>query len=100
MLATGMCFTLGLVYVIPQAYGAGNMKLCGAFMNRMIIVSTFIFAPMLIPIQFIKYLIVAMGQNEDISELASWYIRIISPGMLTYFWGSCLANYSRGCGKP
>ena len=41
-----------------------------------------------------------MGQNEQISELSSWYVRIIAPGILTYVWGACIANYSSSCGKP
>lgn len=37
MLATSMCFAMGLSNVLPQAYGSGEYKLCGAYVNRMII---------------------------------------------------------------
>lgn len=50
LLATGLCFVFGLYTIMPQAYSSGNYKLCGAYINRMIILSTMIFAPFLIPI--------------------------------------------------
>jgi Na+-driven multidrug efflux pump len=58
--ATGLCFVLALSNIIPQAYGAKNYKLCGAYLNRMIIVNTLIFVPFLIPLQFIEPLLVAI----------------------------------------
>lgn len=50
LLASGLCFTLGLSQLIPQAYGSGNFQLCGAYLNRMIIVVTMLFGPFLIPL--------------------------------------------------
>ena len=68
LLATGLCFTLGLQQVIPQAYGAKQYELCGAYLNRMLIVVTVIFVPFLIPIQFIYYFFKLINQSDQVSE--------------------------------
>ena len=50
MQAPVICFNLGLANIIPQAYGSGEFKLCGAYLNRMMVVQTLVFLPILIPI--------------------------------------------------
>ena len=50
LLAPINCYMLGLQNLIPQAYGANNLKLCGAFLNRKIVSATAIFTPFLIPL--------------------------------------------------
>ena len=66
----------------------------------MIILVTLIFTPLLIPLQFIKYLFIAMGLNEHICQLAATYIRIVAPGILTYSWAVCYSSYATQQGKP
>jgi len=58
--ATGSCFCMGLNTILPQAYGAKNYKLCGAYLNRMLIVSTLIFTPILIPLHYVESLLIAI----------------------------------------
>lgn len=36
-LATGTCFVLALTNITRQAYGSGNFKMCGAYLDRMIL---------------------------------------------------------------
>jgi len=50
LLASGICFVMGLGNVLPQAYGSGNYRLVGTYQNRMIIMTIGIFAPLLIPL--------------------------------------------------
>ena len=61
LLASSICFSCGLYNVIPQAFGSKNYKLCGAYRNRMIILVTCIFTPILIPLQFVKHFFLAIG---------------------------------------
>ena len=68
LLASGVCFCLGLNNILPQAYAAKNYKLCGAYLNRMIITSTCIFAPLLLPLQFVELLFIhVMRQEPDVA---------------------------------
>jgi Na+-driven multidrug efflux pump len=48
--ASGLCYCIGLSNILPQAYASKNYKLCGAYLNRMLITSTCIFAPLLLPL--------------------------------------------------
>jgi len=50
LLSTGTTYANGLSNLVPQAYGAGNKELVCAYRNRMIILVSMIFLPMLIPL--------------------------------------------------
>ena len=50
LLSTGTTYANGLSNLIPQAYGAGNKELVCAYRNRMIILVSMIFLPLLIPL--------------------------------------------------
>ena len=61
LLASASSFVTGLDSLMSQAYGNNSFKLCGAYRNRMMIVTAMIFTPFLIPIQFVKYLFLFMN---------------------------------------
>ena len=71
LLAVGVTFCIGLTNIIPQAYGAKKYELCGAYLNRMIILSSAIFIPWLIPLQWIENLFLKMGLHEHVSCMAA-----------------------------
>lgn len=56
--------------------------------------STLIFAPLILPIQFIKYLFLAMNQTEAVAEMASLYMRIVAPGVITYYWAAAYLTFA------
>lgn len=56
LMASGCCYTMGLQNVVPQAFGSGEFEIIGIYLNRMIILTLCIFAPLLIPLQFIENL--------------------------------------------
>ena len=45
LLASGFCYTGALSTLVPQAFGAGNYKLIGIYMNRIRILFVVIFLP-------------------------------------------------------
>ena len=47
---------LSLQSVLPQAYGSGNIELCGVFLNRCRFLVTIIYIPLLLLIFNIKFL--------------------------------------------
>ena len=55
VLSVGFCYGNGLFNVVPQAYGARNFELVGCYLNRMLILSTSIFVPLLVLLQFVYY---------------------------------------------
>jgi Na+-driven multidrug efflux pump len=70
MIATAMCFTIGLSNVIPQAYGAKQFRLIGIYKNRMQIVVTILFLPLYCLLLMSKRMFLAMGQSEVVASLA------------------------------
>lgn len=86
LLANGDCFSDGLTNLIPQAYGAQQYQLCGAYLNRMLILLTCIFVPFLIPLQFVEHLFLFMGLGKQVASLASMYVRVVSPGVFGQFY--------------
>jgi Na+-driven multidrug efflux pump len=98
-LAVGVCFTLGLSNIVPQAVGAKEYKLCGAYLNRMIICVLSIFGPLLLPMMFINKLFEAMGQNAQVVEMATIYVRFTCPGIMFYFLGQAHCNFAAAMGR-
>ena len=88
VLAPGICFTNGLNNILPQAYGAKNYRLCGAYLNRFVIASCVIFCPIIIPMFYVENLFKWMNQSEHVCFLAAQYCKIVTPGAILYFIGS------------
>ena len=65
----------------------------------MLIVVTVIFVPFLIPLQYIYYFFKLIGQPEQVSEEAAVYVRLVSPGIIAYFWMNCYDRLAQGLGK-
>ena len=41
-----------------------------------------------------------MKLHKNVAFMASMYIRIVSPGVITYFWAQCITTWSTCQGKP
>ena len=94
VLAPGICFCIGLSNILPQAYGARNYKLCGAYLNRFLVCTCIIFVPFMIPMQFVEQLFLLMNQSEHVSFLAGQYCKIVTPGAILYFLGQTHAMFA------
>mmetsp|Transcript_2011 Transcript_2011/g.3558 ORF Transcript_2011/g.3558 Transcript_2011/m.3558 type:complete len:323 (-) Transcript_2011:489-1457(-) len=100
MMAPLICFNMGLTNLIPQAFGSKNYKLCGAYLNRMMVVQAMVFLPLLVPLQFIHHLFVWMGQPKDIAEQAAIYVQYTSPGLIFLGWSIDYIFFCQLQGKP
>ena len=66
-----------------QAFGAGNLQLCGLYLNRGMLILLAIFIPVaLIPAFFAEQIFTVLGQDPEVSELAASYMKYYVPAML------------------
>ena len=74
---------LALDALHSQAYGSGNLELCGVYLNR----ARFILMAVVIPIGvllyfFVEEFLVAMGQDPEVIEPTVRFTRVTLPGIL------------------
>ena len=69
-----------------QAFGAGNTRLCGIYLNRGIFVLLAFFVPIAFaPTFFAEDIFIAIGQDPKVAELCAKQIRAYMPGV--FFMG-------------
>mmetsp|Transcript_5539 Transcript_5539/g.8708 ORF Transcript_5539/g.8708 Transcript_5539/m.8708 type:complete len:173 (-) Transcript_5539:639-1157(-) len=68
--------------LVSQAYGSGNMRLCGEYLNRGRVIALGTFFPLSIILLNCKTILIAIGQNETVSHLAQQYITTYLPGLI------------------
>ena len=57
--------------LVAQAYGAGQLHLCGVYLNRARVINTVIFVPLLIILLFTKPILEALGQDQEVTKYAA-----------------------------
>ena len=67
--------------LVAQAYGAGDLKICGVYLNRGRIVNTTIFIPLVVLILLSRKLLAGLGTDAKTLEYAFEYIVICLPGI-------------------
>jgi MATE family multidrug resistance protein len=83
LISISLGVNLALEALHSQAFGSGNLELCGVYLNR----ARFIQLGFMIPFGIFLYFIVedfliAMGQELEVVEPAARYTRAIIPGIL------------------
>ena len=68
--------------LVSQAYGAGNLKLCGIFLNRSRVVLIGFMAPMMFVLSYSSQILVALGQDKDSAAYAQAYVYAFMPGLV------------------
>jgi MATE family multidrug resistance protein len=66
--------------LVSQAYGFGKFKLCGVFLNRGKSVVTAILIPIIVLFVYSDKILIAIGQNPDISIISKHYVVTLIPG--------------------
>ena len=56
--------------LVAQAYGAGQLKLCGIYLNRAFVINTVIQVPLMVLALFSKQILLAIGQSEAVADYA------------------------------
>jgi Na+-driven multidrug efflux pump len=49
---------------------------------------------------FIEKVFIAMGQSQEVADLAATYVKIVAPGVITYIWGCAIEEWCCCQGKP
>ena len=71
--------------LVSHAFGAGQIRLCGAYLNRGRVINTAIFIPLALILCFSKPMLIFMGQDPLVAQYAQTYILVNLPGV--YFMG-------------
>jgi Na+-driven multidrug efflux pump len=82
------CFTVYILMgmnevqetLVSQAFGAGQLKLCGTYLNRGLLINTVIFIPLVVMLLFSRQILEAIGQDSEVSRYAATYIIVNLPG--------------------
>ena len=56
--------------LVSQAYGAGDLRLCGVYLNRGRAIDTAIFIPLLVVGLYSNHLLAALGQDATVIKYA------------------------------
>ena len=70
--------------LVSQAYGFGNIQLCGIYLNRARIISTIVFIPIMFVFMHSEAILLKLGQDPITSHYAHRYIITTIPSM--YFF--------------
>ena len=69
-----------------QAFGNGNVRLCGLYLNRGSLILTAFFLPLaLLPGLYAESILLALGQDAEVCRNAHEYIQLFLPGL--FFFG-------------
>lgn len=70
----GMSIILGynsaLDTLLSQSRGAGNLKMCGIYLNQGRILMTIMFVPIVLVLMMTRKILVAIGQDEEVAMYA------------------------------
>lgn len=78
-----MGLATGLETLCGQAYGAKRFLLLGVYLQSSILVTLAILVPIVIVWFNMERILLAIGQDPEISRLAALYLRYIWPGLLS-----------------
>lgn len=67
--------------LVSQAFGYGQIRLCGTIFNRGCIILTLVFIPIAILLSFSEPLLVKLGQDPLVSEYTQSFIVILLPSI-------------------
>ena len=68
-----------------QAFGAGNKRLCGIYLNRgTCILIVFFFLIAMVPFFFTEKILLAIGTEQEVSELSGVMVRLLLPTEFMY----------------
>ena len=100
ILATSSCYAEGLSNLIPHAFGSNRIDLVYAYLNRMLILKTLIFMPILIPLQYSETFLNFMVKDPRIAHLAARYVSIVTLSMPFEMYATCYSQLFKYQGKP
>ena len=77
-------FTIPTSTFTSQAFGKGDLRLCGIILNRGRFIVTTFFCPMAVLLLFSRKILLALGQDAIVVEHAVKYIKLVLPAYYMY----------------
>lgn len=77
-------FNTALQTLASRAYGAGDLHLCGVYLNRARVIMAVAFLPTVLVLAFSEKILVAIGQDPEVSKYAYQYMMVLIPAMFLY----------------
>jgi MATE family multidrug resistance protein len=100
MLGISICFGISssLDTFCTNSFGAKLYYLMGCYLNRSLVIMTFLYIPIAIGMFFLKDILFAMGQDELVAVHAGNLIRGMLPGMLFFYWTDSCRRFMQAQG--
>jgi MATE family multidrug resistance protein len=67
--------------LVAQAYGNGNLYMCGVYLNRARLILTIAYIPVVIVLVQAENLLLLINQDPMVAKYAGTYITTLLPGM-------------------
>jgi MATE family multidrug resistance protein len=85
--------------LVPQAFGAGNLTLCGVYLNGGRLLITVVIIPIFIAIQFLDKFYISLGQDEQVVSIMKIYINYCLLGVFFYCFCDLQRRFLNSLGK-
>lgn len=99
----GMMFIFGMLMamdtLISQSKGAGNVELCGVYLNRSRFIVTLLFIPLCILSFYVEWFYNFIGMNPEVSYYAEQYVLSQIIGTYFYALNTCQVKFLNNMGK-
>ena len=84
--------------LVSQAYGDEEYYLWGSYLNRGRIIQTILFIPQAAFLLYTKEILVLFGQDEEVWDVAQFYIILMLPGMYAFAQYETIRRYLQAMG--
>jgi multidrug resistance protein, MATE family len=99
MLLNVCCFAVSqglngtLETFVSQCYGAGELRMCGVYLNRARLIVSVVLLPVAITFLFADTILVGVGQDPKVSKMARDYVVYCLPGVIAIVQFDCVKRY-------
>ncbi len=100
MFGISLCFGISssLDTFCTNSYGAKLYYLMGCYLNRALVIMTLLYIPTALGMFFLKDILYALGQDEQVAIHAGNFIRGMLPGMLFFYWSDSCRRFLQAQG--
>ena len=67
--------------LISNAAGAGNVQLCGVYLNRGRFILCCVFTPLILAMVNVESILLFFKQDKDVAKYAGHYVLVYMPGL-------------------
>ena len=76
-----MGFNGALDTLVSQAFGNGQYRMCGVYMNRARVLNFAFFIPICVMLLYTEEILVALGQDRETASYSQTYVTTQIPGV-------------------